>query len=128
MPHGKAQLVMKRAVDGAPVRTHPLVHALSNNDFFLCQPVEEEEDGEEEAVGEESSTQEDGAPKKKKRKQKKPDEVDLFTGVSIQVSCGPKIFHLLCNLGYRCPSQDKILRQRSFSSYLEVRSPWLPWR
>eukprot|EP00731_Ephydatia_muelleri_P021107 Em0013g834a len=67
VPHGKAQLVMKRAVDGAP-------------------PVEEEEDGEEEAVGEESSTQEDGAPKKKKRKQKKPDEVDLFTGVSIQVS------------------------------------------
>lgn len=64
VPQGKAQLVMKRAVEGAP-------------------PVEEEDDGEEE---EGSASQEDGAPKKKKRKQKKADEVDLFTGVSIQVS------------------------------------------
>lgn len=67
VPQGKAQLTMQRAVDGAP-------------------PVEEEEDGEEETVGEESTSQEDGAPKKKKKKKKKLDEVDLFTGVSIQVS------------------------------------------
>lgn len=79
-------------------------------------------------MGEESTSQEDGAPKKKKKKKKKLDEVDLFTGVSIQVSCVPKIFLLLCNLGNRCLSLDKTQRPRNSSNYLEVRSPWLPWQ